>query len=263
MQSVFDEYTMGSALNPMRAIPSDTGLTHGSPELDRWNEMMNNRTENQTNQGMGASSWRMAWLGVWALAAGLLGLAQPALAANPPAVQTYYVALPENQLLDMFGVIGGSANATSPIKSNTTIAVLASKTIIYYDHWEDGFETDITNPRQTTTQIWGDGNTANGSVSCVNAALCTGDVISVGAVIRLSNDVVTTTSSVTVTNPYQYNGRDKFGASKSVSVSRVDWATGSDTLMAQSTLLYDTNYWGTDYRVPVGTNSANSYQMFE
>ena len=224
--------------------------------------MMNNRTENQTNQGMGVSSWRMAWLGVWALTASLLGLAQPALAANPPAVQTYYVALPENQLLDMFGVIGGSTNATSPIKSNTTIAVLASKTIIYYDHWEDGFETDITNPRQTTTQIWGDGNSANGSVSCVDAALCTGDVISLGAVIRLSNDVATTTS-VTVTNPYQYNGRDKFGASKSVSVSRVDWATGSDTLMAQSTLLYDTNFWGTVYRVPVGTNSANSYQMFE
>ena len=33
--------------------------------------------------------------------------------------------------------------------------------------------------------------------------------------------------------------------------------------MTQSTLVYDTNFWGTEYRVPVGTNTTTSYTMFE
>ncbi len=30
-------------------------------------------------------------------------------------------------------------------------------TVIYYDHWEDGYEADINFPTQNTTEVWGDG----------------------------------------------------------------------------------------------------------
>lgn len=226
--------------------------------------MMNNRTENQMNQGMGASSWRMAWLGVWALAAGLLGLAQPALAANPPVVQTFYVPLPENQLLSMMQTInsGTNGNSTSPITSNISISPIGNNTIVYYDHWEDGYEADITNPTQTTSQIWGDGKIANGAAPGVTTDA--GDVINAGGLIILKNDVATTTSAVTVTTPtYQFNGRDKIAASKNIAVSRVNWAAGSLTNMTQSTIVYDTANWGLTYRSPIGTNATNSYAMFE
>ena len=43
------------------------------------------------------------------------------------------------------------------------------------------------------------------------------------------------------------------------------WADGSDTLLAGSVEVFDTNSWGTDYRAPVGANipDATDHQMFE
>ena len=146
----------------------------------------------------------------------------------------------------------------SPIVSNISIAPVANGTIIYYDHWEDGYEADINNPIQPTTQIWGDGNPANG----IPPGFAT-DVINAGNVFILTNDVAVAGGNVTVTTPYQYNGRDKFAVTKTIAVSRVNWATDSSSNMTQSTLVYDTNFWGTEYRVPVGTNTASSYTMFE
>ena len=39
---------------------------------------------------------------------------------------------------------------------------LSGEGFITYDHWEDGYEADITFPMQATTQIWGDGDLTNG-----------------------------------------------------------------------------------------------------
>ena len=156
------------------------------------------------------------------------------------------------------GAARAAAQPVSPIISNISIAPVANGTIIYYDHWEDGYEADINNPTQPTTQIWGDGNPANG----IPPGFAT-DVINAGNVFILTNNVAVSGGNVTVTTPYQYNGRDKFATTKSIAVSRVDWATDSDSNMTQSTLVYDTNFWGTEYRVPVGTNTASSYTMFE
>ena len=49
------------------------------------------------------------------------------------------------------------------IETTISIAMKRPGIIIYYDHWEDGYEADIENPVQSTTQIWGDGNPANGA----------------------------------------------------------------------------------------------------
>ena len=50
----------------------------------------------------------------------------------------------------------------STIQSIFSIIVTGNGTVIYYDQWEDGYETDLSNPTQPTTQIWGDGNDAHG-----------------------------------------------------------------------------------------------------
>ena len=36
-------------------------------------------------------------------------------------------------------------------------------TFVYYDHWEDGFELDLANPVQASSEVWGDGDAANGA----------------------------------------------------------------------------------------------------
>ena len=43
------------------------------------------------------------------------------------------------------------------------ITISNDQTWIWYDHWEDGFELDVTSlTRRPSTQVWGDGNATNG-----------------------------------------------------------------------------------------------------
>ncbi len=60
-----------------------------------------------------------------------------------------------------------------------------------------------------------------------------------------------------------FDGKDKVGASKSVSMARATWASGSGTLNAFAHEMYATAEWGTVYESPVGTNTANAGEMFE
>jgi len=75
-------------------------------------------------------------------------------------VQEFYLPMPEAQIYQANNSI--IAGTSSTIASTFSIVVTANGTVIYYDQWEDGYETDLSNPTQPTTQIWGDGNDADG-----------------------------------------------------------------------------------------------------
>ncbi len=188
-------------------------------------------------------------------------LAGTALAANPTPVQLFYVPFPEDQLLQGLQGINAS-DPISPVTTYISIAAVASNTIIYYDQWENGYDTDIANPLNLYsgvnlggTQIWGDANTTNGAPPGVPS-----DVISAGTVIILNN-AVDTANLVAI----DFDGRDKIAATKTVAITHTAWATDSGTLLAGSVEVFDTNSWGTDYRAPVGVNipDATDHQMFE
>lgn len=134
--------------------------------------------------------------------------ASTALGANPPASQLYYVALPDDDLLTLFDADdeqnGTWPDASSPLRSVTSIAIAQTGTLVYYDQWEDGsYDGDIANPGGNTydagsnpdgTQIWGDGILTNGCPPSINAAinpctLSTHDQLSAGQIIVLDNDV--------------------------------------------------------------------------
>lgn len=83
-------------------------------------------------------------------------------------VQTFFVPVPEDQ-----GVRRdegdrrdepGALPATNTMFSAWGIVPSESNTVIYFDHWEDGYENDIYHPTQATTQVWGDDNTTNGTL---------------------------------------------------------------------------------------------------
>lgn len=186
-------------------------------------------------------------------------------------VQFFYVPLPENQLLTFFTAVenGGPSDAPAgPITGYVTITAVADGTIIYYDQWENGYDVDIANSLDTYsagnpdgTQIWGDGNTANGAPPGIPS-----DIINAGALIDLHNDVSTTTRGTVI----DFDGGDKVAATKTVAMTRTSWAGVTGTLFAGCVEVFDTNNWGTDYRAPVGvdlddnTGAANyDYQMFE
>ena len=72
--------------------------------------------------------------------------------AGTSVVQTYYVPITEPQARTWM-------NAQTTTTENDTIHSVISitgtynGTTVYYDHWEDGYEDDITNPQQSTTQV--------------------------------------------------------------------------------------------------------------
>ena len=92
----------------------------------------------------------------WLTIPGLLALwllltTTPLFAANPPPVQIFYIPAPEDQVFTaMKGIYPGTLSSPilEPVVSFTSISVIAEGTIIYYDHWEDGYEIDISNPTQ-------------------------------------------------------------------------------------------------------------------
>ncbi|MEO8359668.1 MAG: hypothetical protein ABI672_06530, partial [Vicinamibacteria bacterium] len=60
----------------------------------------------------------------------------------------------------------GSTAFPSPARLNSVASATSTQDgqRITYDHWEDGLETDITNPVQTSTLVLGDGVNSNGRV---------------------------------------------------------------------------------------------------
>jgi len=181
---------------------------------------------------------------------GLLALATGvARAANPPPSQVYYVPFPEaNQLA---GFVGVSSVAVDPLAVLVTFTVANDGAVVYYDHWEDGYEADITNPKQTTTEVWGDGNPANGYPPG-NA----GDLLAAGTVFHLRNYVYSTAGSSTI----KYDARDKIASFKPITLTKTCYPGGTSSALAGALEVFEQGLWGTEYRAPVGTNMPTPTQ---
>lgn len=177
-----------------------------------------------------------------------------AKAALPPPVQVFYLPLPEDQVLSALRSIFPGKEACqsmhsyevqSPVTTYVSIAVIADGTLLVYDHWEDGFETDIRSPLQPSTEVWGDGDPENGAPPGIPS-----DTLAAGDVIVLDNSVDTASREGVV----DFDGGDRMAAAKTVAVTRAAWAAGTSTFLAGAVEVYDTNSWGTLYISPVGEN---------
>ncbi len=122
----------------------------------------------------------------------------PALAANPAPVQIFYVTLPESEGLRVLSAINGAA--VSPMYTYFSIAIGMSGAYVYYDQWENGYDSDIANPTNIYsagnpggTQIWGNGKAIDGCAPNITGApvTCTdaNDVLNAGNVIIPYNAV--------------------------------------------------------------------------
>ena len=181
-------------------------------------------------------------------------------AANPATVQIFYLPLPEDQVRTSFLAIYSGTGAT--MHTITGISVTANGAILYYDQWENGYDADLANPTNLYsasnlggTQIWGDGNAANGAPPGIPS-----DLLNAGTIITLENDITIPRNPATI----RYDGRDKIGATKVAVITKSTWATSPGTVLADAIEVLDTTRWGTDFRLPIGEdlNTASS-NMFE
>jgi uncharacterized repeat protein (TIGR01451 family) len=201
--------------------------------------------------------WPLFKVAFLALSLISIALAPPAFAANPPLVQTYYVPLPEQQVRGSLEAINTTGDTGTEIDSVVSIVSSDADTLVYYDHWEDGYEPDITDPVQDTTEIWGDGDTGNGDVS-THCATCTGDTLDAGDVVALRNlvDVPRDTEIIL------FDGRDKIDTTKTVAVTRAEYATDPGTVLAGAVEVYSTDKYGLAFEIPIGDN-LSSNEMFQ
>ena len=107
--------------------------------------------------------------------------------AGPAPIQTFFVPLPELQVQNSLKGVDTNDQIGDVMRSIISIAATGDNTIIYYDHWEDGYEADLANPVQATTEIWGDNNAGNGIPPGFGT-----DVINAGDVISLDNTSIVT-----------------------------------------------------------------------
>ena len=173
--------------------------------------------------------------------------------------QIYYVPLEEADLQAFFRAITSSGIHGTNV-TTIGISAFASNTIIVYDHWEDGYEFDLSNPTQATTEVWGDRNASNGCPPSVTVCTDANDVIEQGDIQFIVNAIPAWPRNPA--NIY-YDGRDRFGVNRRVAVTRAGWDTGHGTLLAGAVEVYETSRWGQHYRMPVGTNVITGSQAFE
>lgn len=203
----------------------------------------------------------------------------PVLAANPPTQQIYFNPLPEDDLLQLFDddeANGGTNDPRSPVRSITSLSIWSTGTWIYWDQWEDGgYDADIANPGTNVynaatnadgTQIWGDGVLGNGCPPNINnvpnpCVAAADDQFQAGEIVILDNLVALNGSQ---NGPYTrnaaqiyYDGRDKFGASFPIAVTRGAFPINPGSVMAGAVEVLATTQWGMLYEAPIGDNTPD------
>jgi IgGFc binding protein len=138
----------------------------------------------------------------------------------------------------------------SPMESIISIAISSDNTIIWYDHWEDGFDVDSLNYAGPTTLVWGDGNADNGCppkvVPCTDAV----DVISAGQSYVIQTSVVVP-RNVAVR---EFDAGDKIQSNLPIAVTRGAFPKAAGSVIAGAADVYDVESWGKSFRIPMGPN---------
>lgn len=206
-----------------------------------------------------------------ALAAGLFAYGA-AVWAQANVYQMYYVPVPED------AATAFNANLTSPGNIGRTvlsISVALPNTIIYWDHDEDGYEADITNPVQATSEIWGDGDCSNGhhpDYGCgpgePGDVFSAGDVLVIAQTYNVTNNAPPTDGTAfSKGSDLRLNGGDRFGSTKALAVTRIFYnnpgTSSPGTLMTGSVEIEAFSYWGTGHHLPVGTDTTGHGTSFQ
>lgn len=185
-----------------------------------------------------------------------LSVAWGAIGARGAAVvvQEFYMPMPEAQVYAVFNKHApfDPPDGNFNMKSIFSIVVTTPNTMVVYDHWEDGYESDINAPTDASTEIWGDGNDANG--------ICPGfgsDPFGLpgGAVIALQSLVPAQARGADIL----YDGGDRVGATRAVTIARACYESSQrGAVQASSVEVISTLDHGRQYIAPVGIDVSTN-----
>ncbi len=166
-------------------------------------------------------------------------------------LQTFFVPLPEDDMqISLNAIDAYRGNIGDEMQAAISMVIGTDGTLMYYDHWEDGYEDDLTSPTQTTSQVWGDGYPDNGYPPGFPD-----DLLDAGDVVRLESTIDVTRNSVTI----EYDGRDKVMVSQPIAMTRAMYAVNPGEVLAEAMGVFDSGTHGTLYRAPVGVGTGTGY----
>jgi len=181
----------------------------------------------------------------------------PVCFATPlKTAECYFIPITEQEGYTVFQSITPNSIG-DPIKNFIAISTVQNGTVIFYDHFEDGYESDPFVKTQASTEIWGDGDLSNGIVPGT-----TDDLLLRGQGISLIDDVESLAPA-----GIQYGGRDKVMSTGGLTFARLmypsdDVTKESEPLFAGGVEVYPTQEWGTTYELPFGPDQ-NVNDMFD
>jgi uncharacterized repeat protein (TIGR01451 family) len=175
--------------------------------------------------------------------------------------QTFYVPLPEEDLFqETFMQINGG-RAEAPVTSLISFAISTTGTVIWYDHWEDGYEEDATSPIMSTTQVWGDNDASNGCAPNVGTCTDGADQFYAGDSVVIENVVELDPGRNEI--DIRFDGGDRIQASFPIAVTRGAYPENPGSLMAGAVEVLDTSVWGTSFEAPVGRDAQSTTSAFQ
>ena len=148
-----------------------------------------------------------------------------------------------------------SSASLGPVNTLISVTISTNGTVVYWDHWEDGYENTRVTTTPATTEVWGDGNAANGCAP-IPGRICSNanDRLFAGQAIVIQNDVYTPRAATGA--PRVYDGGDNVKATYPVAITRGAYPDQPGSLLAGAVEVYDTSYgWGTEFFAPIGTNT--------
>ena len=166
--------------------------------------------------------------------------------------KTFYMPFPENssQFRKAIWSAASVSYLSNSVRTILSITAPYPNVVMTYDHWEDGYETDITIPVQATTKVWGDGDLTNGI-----APGHPSDIIPAGGYIVIDNQFGYNPRD---TAEVAFDGKDKMFTTADVSVSMVKGDAGAYnttplfTVQNVKTNVYSTERFGQFFVVPFG-----------
>ena len=163
-----------------------------------------------------------------------------------PQSKTYYLPFPENatQVRKALWSAASISNLTNNVRTVVSMKISYPNTIITYDHWEDGYESNITAPIQSTTRVWGDGNLTNGIAPGYPS-----DIIPAGGYIILDNQF---SYNPRVATDIVFDGKDKIYTTTDVAVSKYVGDVTIVNLQSLKTNVLDITRFGKYFVVPFG-----------
>lgn len=193
-----------------------------------------------------------------------------ALGSSPADAQIlteFYIPVPENEALETLNDV--DADTGDDVRTFVSI-VLPDACTVFYDHWEDGYEADVTAPAQRTTEIWGNGVDADGIAPRFDEDL---GRLPGGTVLVLDNSVTTGMQSgdenpnapgadALLRATLDFDGRDRVATTCSAAMTRAAWASAG-TLNAGAVEVWPVADWGTQYVLPVGEDTNAADESFE